>query len=103
MDGTPYAGIAEVERKLAHLRTRLRGRAEIRPTSARWAWVEYMLAQGDAGAGLAAEDAWRAGGSFASWKRAFAERGVQPAGAERPADGRHRLPALARWPSVASA
>ena len=103
MDGAPYAGIAEVDRKLAFLRTRMRGRAAIRPTSARWAFVEYMLAQGGRDAGLAAEDAWRAGDSFAAWKRAFAERGVQPAPAARPEDGRLRLPALARWPVVATA
>ena len=103
MDGAPYAGVAEVERKLAFLRAQLRGKAEIRPTSARWAWVEYMLAQGGAEAGLAAEDAWRAGGSFAAWKRAFVERDVRPMPAARPVDGRLRLPALARWPLVASA
>jgi radical SAM superfamily enzyme YgiQ (UPF0313 family) len=103
MDGSPYAGVAEVDRKLAFLRARMRGRAEIRPTSARWAFVEYMLAQGGREAGLAAEDAWRAGGSFAAWKRAFAEHGVQPMCAERPEDGRLRLPALARWPLVATA
>lgn len=103
MDGAPYAGIAEVERKLAVLRARMGGKAEIRPTSARWAWVEYMLAQGGAEAGLAAEDAWRAGGSFAAWRRAFAERGIRPMPAARPPDGRHRLPALARWPLVANA
>ena len=102
MDGAPYAGVAEVERKLAFLRAQLRGKAEIRPTSARWAWVEYMLAQGGPDAGLAAEDAWRAGGSFAAWKRAFAERGVRPMPATRPEDGRLRLPALARWPLVAN-
>jgi radical SAM superfamily enzyme YgiQ (UPF0313 family) len=103
MDGAPYAGIGEVDRKLAFLRARMRGRAEIRPTSARWAWVEYMLAQGGRDAGLAAEDAWRAGGSFAAWKRAFAERRVQPMAAARPEDGRLRLPALARWPLAATA
>ena len=103
MDGAPYAGIAEVERKLALLRARMRGKAEIRPTSARWAWVEYMLAQGGPESGLAAEDAWRAGGSFAAWKRAFADRGVRPVGAVRPVDGRLRLPALARWPRAANA
>jgi hypothetical protein len=103
MDGAPYAGIAEVEAKLAFLRARLRGRAEVRPTSARWAWVEYMLAQGGPEAGLAAEQAWRAGGSFASWKRAFAELEVRPFPAARPPDGRLRLPALARWPVVATA
>src|SRR5262249_27990651 len=46
LDGAPWAGVAEVERKLARLRDGLRGAAEVRPTSARWAWVEYLLAQG---------------------------------------------------------
>jgi radical SAM superfamily enzyme YgiQ (UPF0313 family) len=103
MDGAPYAGIAEVERKLALLRAELRGRATIRPTSARWAYVEYVLAQGGADAGLAAEDAWRAGGSFAAWKRAFVGRGVRTGAARRVEDGRRRLPALAAWPTVSCA
>jgi radical SAM superfamily enzyme YgiQ (UPF0313 family) len=102
MDGAPFAGIAEVERTLALLRSKLRGRAEVRPTSARWAWVEYMLAQGGEEAGRAAEDAWRAGGAFAAWKQAFRERGVVPFKARRVEDGRRRLPQLAQWP-VASA
>jgi radical SAM superfamily enzyme YgiQ (UPF0313 family) len=103
MDGAPFAGVAEVERKLALLRTALRGRAAIRPTSARWAYVEYVLAQGGSDAGLAAEDAWRAGGSFAAWKRAFGERGVLSFEARRVEDGRRRLPALAAWPTVSCA
>src|SRR5438094_3482992 len=88
MDGAPYAGVSEVEAKLAFLRSRLRGKAEIRPTSARWAWVEYMLAQGGPDAGLAAEQAWRAGGSLAAGQRAFADRDVHPVPAARPPDGR---------------
>jgi radical SAM superfamily enzyme YgiQ (UPF0313 family) len=80
LDGTPFAGIERVERTLARLRRGLAGRATVRPTSARWAWVEYMLAQGDHRAGLAAWDAWRAGGTFAAWRRAFAERDAQPTG-----------------------
>ena len=103
MDGAPWAGISEVERKLDYLRGKLRGKAEVRPTSARWAWVEYMLAQGGPEAGLAAEDAWRAGGTFAAWKRAFKDRGVLPRGAARVPDGRLKLPQLAAWPSVATA
>ncbi|GAC1347692.1 MAG: radical SAM protein [Myxococcales bacterium] len=98
MDGAPFAGIAEVERTLSLLRSTLRGRAEVRPTSARWAWVEYMLAQGGEDAGRAAEDAWRAGGAFAAWKRAFRDRGVVPFKARRVEDGRLRLPQLAQWP-----
>jgi radical SAM superfamily enzyme YgiQ (UPF0313 family) len=80
LDGVPFDGIERVERKLQRLRRGLAGRAEVRPTSARWAWVEYMLAQGDQRAGLAAMDAWRAGGSFADWKRAFTARGATPTG-----------------------
>jgi radical SAM superfamily enzyme YgiQ (UPF0313 family) len=102
MDGAPYAGVAEVERKLALLRARLRGRAEIRPTSARWAYVEYMLAQGGLEAGLATEDAWREGGSFAAFRRAFEKRSVRPHPARRPPDGRLRLPTLAAWPTVSA-
>jgi radical SAM superfamily enzyme YgiQ (UPF0313 family) len=80
LDGEPFAGIDVVERRLARLRRGLRGRAEVRPTSARWAWVEYMLAQGGASAGLAAMDAYRAGGSFAAWDKAFRARNVAPTG-----------------------
>src|SRR5438128_6278687 len=98
MDGSPFTPVEETERRIAYLRAKLRGRAEIRPTSPRWAWVEYMLAQGGEDAGHAALDAWRAGASFAAWKRAFRERGVRPRGARRVADGRLRLPRLAAWP-----
>jgi radical SAM superfamily enzyme YgiQ (UPF0313 family) len=97
LDGAPFAGIREVEAKLERLRRGLKGRAEVRPTSARWAWVEYMLAQCGPEAGLAALDAWRAGGSFAAWKRAFQQRGCVPYLAHRVEDGR-RNPTL--WPTV---
>jgi radical SAM superfamily enzyme YgiQ (UPF0313 family) len=96
LDGEPFDGIERVEQKLKRLRRALAGRAEVRPTSARWAWVEYMLAQGDADAGLAAMDAWRAGGSFAAWKRAFAERGVEPTGPRARVPSTRELVALRR-------
>jgi len=80
LDGEPFDGIARVEHKLARLRRGLAGRAEVRPTSARWAWVEYMLAQGGFAAGHAALAAHRAGGAFAAWKRAFRALGVEPSG-----------------------
>lgn len=102
MDGAPFESVASLERKLERLRKGLRGRAEVRPTSARWAWVEYMLAQSGEDAGLAALDAWRAGGSFAAWKRALRDRGVEPFMKERPIDGRLELPQLAKWPTVKS-
>jgi hypothetical protein len=83
LDGTPFAGIDVVEARIARLRKGLAaygGKAQIRPISARWAWVEYMIAQADPVAGLAIMDAHRAGGSFAAYKRAFAARGVVPTG-----------------------
>ena len=45
---------------IAGLRKGLKGRAELRPTSSRWAWVEYVMAQCGPEAGLAAYDAWKA-------------------------------------------
>jgi radical SAM superfamily enzyme YgiQ (UPF0313 family) len=99
LDGAPFAGIKEVDRRLDRLRRGLKGKAEVRPTSARWAWVEYMLAQSGPEAGLAALAAWRAGGSFAAHKRAFEELGVQPFLQRRTPDGRR---APTQWPVIAS-
>jgi len=97
MDGSPFAGIETIEERLARLRRGLKGRAEVRPTSARWAWVEYMLAQGGPEAGLAAFDAYRAGATFAAFKRAFESREVTPFLERRTQDGR-RTPTV--WPTV---
>lgn len=85
LDGEPFAGIDLVEARLARLRKGLTaaglgGKVEVRPTSARWAWVEYMIAQAESVGGLAIMDAHRAGGSFAAYKKAFAAREVVPTG-----------------------
>ena len=92
LDGTRFEEISIIEAKLSRLRNGLKGKVEVRPTSARWAWVEYMLAQGGEDAGLAAMDAWLKGGSFAAWKRAFKERDVKPFGARPVPDGRNKIP-----------
>lgn len=73
LDGQPFAGIDVVEKRLDRLRRGLRGRADVRSTSAKWAWVEYVLAQGGAAEGLATLEAAREGGSFAAYKKAFAK------------------------------
>ena len=70
LDGAPFAGIRVVEERLARLRRGIRGRVDIRATSARWAWVEYMLAQGGDAEGLAVIEAVAAGGSFRAYERA---------------------------------
>lgn len=69
--GGAFAGIDVVERRLERLRRGLRGRADVRATSARWAWVEAVLAQGGVAEGRAVLEAVREGGSFAAWRRAF--------------------------------
>ncbi len=79
MDKLPFASIKVVERRLERLRKGLRGRAEVRPTSARWAWVEYVLAQGGEREGLAVYDAVKAGGGFRDYQRAFEAMGVTDA------------------------
>jgi hypothetical protein len=50
----------------------LKGRVDVRATSARWAWVEYVLAQGGEAEGAAVVEAVAAGGSFQAYKQAFA-------------------------------
>jgi radical SAM superfamily enzyme YgiQ (UPF0313 family) len=97
LDGSPFAGIKTIDARLGRLRAGLKGQAVVRPTSARWAWVEYMLAQCGPEAGLAAMDAWAAGATFAAFRRAFSERGCRPFLAARVEDGR-RHPTL--WPVV---
>jgi len=77
LDGTPYAGIKPVERTLKVLNRGLRGKVEVRPTSARWAWVEYQLAQGGPESGEAVLQAVHDGASFADYKRAL--KAVDPA------------------------
>jgi radical SAM superfamily enzyme YgiQ (UPF0313 family) len=71
LDRQPYAGIDVVDARLDRLRRGLRGRADVRSTSAKWAWVEYVLAQGGEAEGLAVIDAVHDGGGFAAYKRAF--------------------------------
>ncbi|AKF04347.1 B12-binding domain-containing radical SAM protein [Sandaracinus amylolyticus] len=71
MDGLPFAGIKPVEERLEQLRRGTKGRVDVRATSARWAWIEWVLAQGGRAEGRAVMDAVHAGGRFADWKRAF--------------------------------
>jgi hypothetical protein len=74
----------------------LGGKVAVRPTSARWAWVEYMLAQGESNGGLAVMDAHHAGGSFAAYKQAFRARGVEPTGPRARVPSSRELIALHR-------
>jgi hypothetical protein len=74
-----FAGIPAMDRTLKRLKRELGGVARVRSTSAKWAWVEYRMSQGDHTTGLAALEAWRQGGTFADWKRALAPLEDRPA------------------------
>jgi radical SAM superfamily enzyme YgiQ (UPF0313 family) len=84
LDGEPFAGIDVVEDRIARLRSGLRGRADVRSPSARWAWVEYALAQGDEEEGLAFARAVRRGGRFADFRRELTELGYAARGPVAP-------------------
>jgi radical SAM superfamily enzyme YgiQ (UPF0313 family) len=78
LDKAPFAGIRVVEERLARLRRGLRGRVDLRATSARWAWVEYVLAQGAEAEGHSVVDAVAGGGSFRAYQQAFSARPAPP-------------------------
>ncbi|HET9956850.1 MAG TPA: radical SAM protein [Polyangiaceae bacterium] len=80
LDRMPYAGVNVVQSRLERLRRGLRGRADVRATSAKWAWIEYVLSQGGTAEGLAVYEAVRAGGGYAEYRRAFAKLGHSPDG-----------------------
>lgn len=67
----PFAGIDVVNDRLDRLRRGLKGRVDVRATSARWAWVEAVLAQGGEAEGRAMLQAVSEGGSFQAYRRAF--------------------------------
>ncbi|MCL2877607.1 MAG: B12-binding domain-containing radical SAM protein [Acidobacteria bacterium] len=71
LGGAPFEDISILESKISRIRAGLKGAVEVKPGSSRFAWIEYMLSQGNDSAGLAAMYAWRHGGRFAAWKRAF--------------------------------
>jgi len=74
----PFAGISIVQHRLERLRRGLKGRAEVRSTSARWAWVEAMLARGGEPEGRAVLEAVHAGGTFAAYQRALTALAPEP-------------------------
>jgi radical SAM superfamily enzyme YgiQ (UPF0313 family) len=77
LDKQPFAGMDVVERRLTRLRRGVKGRVDIRATSARWAWIEWVLAQGGQREGRAVRQAVHDGGSFRAWKMAFESAGIE--------------------------
>ena len=84
LDGQAFAGIDVVEDRIARLRSGLRGRADVRSPSARWAWVEYALAQGNEDEGRAVARAVLSGGKFADYRRELTALGYAVRGPVQP-------------------
>jgi radical SAM superfamily enzyme YgiQ (UPF0313 family) len=76
----PFIGVKESDRRIKLLRKLLKGRANIRPVSSRWSWVESVLARGGVEVGQAVLAAERAGGAFAAYRQAFEVLGYFPDG-----------------------
>lgn len=95
LDRQGFAGIKQVDARLKDLRKRLGRTVDLRSTSARWAWVEYCLAQGGFEMGMAVLEAWRAGGRFAAYRKAIEKYGVPVPTAPPPQIPRTRAERLA--------
>jgi radical SAM superfamily enzyme YgiQ (UPF0313 family) len=100
LDESPFEDIAVIDARLARLRAGLKGRVLVRPTSPKWAWIEYRLAQGGFAAGRAAAAATRAGGRFADWKAALAGVPLPPVKTAPPLAPLVRLPMAGRAASA---
>jgi radical SAM superfamily enzyme YgiQ (UPF0313 family) len=71
LDRLPFMGVKPAEARLARIRRALEGKVELRPQPPKWAWIEYLLAQGGPEAGHAAIAAVHAGGGYRDWARAL--------------------------------
>ena len=71
LDGSPFESRKSLKRKIKRVHQGLKGKVDIRSTSARWAWIEHQIAQGGFDMADAAEQAWRDGANFSAWKRAI--------------------------------
>jgi radical SAM superfamily enzyme YgiQ (UPF0313 family) len=70
----PFAGVKVIEGRLKRIQKELRTTAELRNVSAKWAWVESVVARGGAEIGMAAYSIYKQE-SVASWKKALEEIG----------------------------
>ncbi|HEX2863075.1 MAG TPA: radical SAM protein, partial [Deinococcales bacterium] len=70
----PFAGIEVVEKRLKRLQRELRRDAEVRNVSAKWAFIEHVIARGGPEIGRAAYLV-RDNESYGEWRKALAEVG----------------------------
>lgn len=71
LDGVSFEAQKSLKKKIKRVHKGLKGRVDIRSTSARWAWIEYQIAQGGFDMADAAEQAWKEGANYSAWKQAI--------------------------------
>ena len=71
LDQSDFAGVDVVDHRIALLKKALGRKVDLRSTSAKWAWVEYCLAQGGFEMADAVVAARNAGGGFSAWRKAI--------------------------------
>jgi radical SAM superfamily enzyme YgiQ (UPF0313 family) len=71
LDGAPFAGVRAIKARIDRLGRRLAGRVDVRAVSARWAFVEHVLAQGGSAEGRLVCEAVHRGGKFKDYRAAF--------------------------------
>ncbi|MFC4455017.1 B12-binding domain-containing radical SAM protein [Deinococcus sonorensis] len=69
-----FAGIKVIEGRLKRIQKELRSTAELRNVSAKWAWVESVIARGGPEVGMAAYQIYRSE-SIGAWKKALDDVG----------------------------
>ncbi|ALW88877.1 B12-binding domain-containing radical SAM protein [Deinococcus actinosclerus] len=70
----PFAGVQTIEKRMKRIQKELRTTAELRNVSAKWAWVESVIARGGPEVGMAAYQIYR-NESIGAWKKALEEVG----------------------------
>ncbi len=81
----PFEPEQSQAKKLRRIQAALAQRVEVRFDSPKWAWLEYRLSHAGMDAAQAVVQAARAGGSYAAWRKAFADLDARDAGAEHAA------------------
>jgi len=71
LDNQQFENIKSLDVKINKIKKNLSKYIDIRSTSAKWAWIEYKLAQGNYESGFSALNAYRSGGNFSAWKNSF--------------------------------
>jgi len=73
LDNQEFENIKSLDVKINKIKKSLARYIDIRSTSAKWAWIEYKLAQGNYESGFSALNAYKLGGNFSAWKESFSK------------------------------